>query len=46
MTDPSKKPTGTDANFLERLKIPLDLPVNDIFSPRLKLCVRDTRLGG
>ncbi|CAM9992524.1 unnamed protein product [Ectocarpus sp. 6 AP-2014] len=45
-TNPSKKPSGADANFLERLKVPLDLPVNEIFAPRLKLCVRDVRLGG
>lgn len=45
-TDPSKTPTGTDANFLQRLKIPVELPVEEIFSPRLKLCVRDIRLGG
>lgn len=45
-TNPSKKPTGADANFLERLKVPIDLPVNDIFAPRLKLTVRDVRLGG
>ena len=45
-TNPSKKPSGSDANFLERLKVPLELPVMPIFAPRLKLCVRDTRLGG
>lgn len=45
-TNPSKKPSGADANFLERLKVPLELPVEDIFAPRLKLCVRDVRLGG
>lgn len=45
-TNPSKKPSGADANFLERLTVPLELPVEDIFAPRLKLCVRDVRLGG
>lgn len=45
-TDASKKPSGADANFLQRLKIPLELPVEEIFTPRLKLRVRDTRLGG
>ncbi|CAN0425328.1 unnamed protein product, partial [Laminaria digitata] len=45
-TDSSKKPSGADANFLERLKVPLDLPVEEIYAPRLKLRVRDQRLGG
>ncbi|CAN0349753.1 unnamed protein product, partial [Hapterophycus canaliculatus] len=45
-TNPSKKPSGADANFLERLTVPLDLPVMDMFAPRLKLRVRDVRLGG
>ncbi|CAM9701229.1 unnamed protein product, partial [Scytosiphon promiscuus] len=45
-TNPSKKPSGADANFLERLTVPLDLPVRDMFAPRLKLRVRDSRLGG
>lgn len=45
-TNPSKKPSGPNANFLERLAMPLDLPVKEIFSPRLKLRVVDNRLGG
>lgn len=45
-TNPSKKPSGADANFLERLTIPIKLPTKEIFAPRLKLRVVDNRLGG
>ena len=33
-TTPSHKPTGADANFLQRIKIKMPLPVNEIFAPR------------
>ncbi|CAM9300396.1 unnamed protein product, partial [Phaeothamnion confervicola] len=46
VTNPSKKPSGANANFLERIKLPVELPCREIFAPRLKLRVRDTRLGG
>lgn len=45
-TNPSKKPSGADANFLEHLTVKLDLPADEIFAPRLKLRIVDHRLGG
>jgi hypothetical protein len=33
-TEPSHKPSGTDANFLQRIKIKMPLPANEIFAPR------------
>ena len=45
-TNASKKPSGADANFLERITEKVDLPVEEIFAPRLKLRVYDVRLGG
>lgn len=45
-TKASRKPSGADANFLERMIQEVQLPVHEIYAPRLKLCVRDVRLGG
>ncbi len=45
-TNASKKPSGDNANFLQRIVIPCELPVNPIFTPPLNLRVFDTRLGG
>ncbi|CAM9913483.1 unnamed protein product [Discosporangium mesarthrocarpum] len=45
-TKASRKPSGPNANFLERIKMEVELPLEEIFAPRMKLRVRDTRLGG
>jgi len=45
-TNHSKRPSGTDPNFCERVIIPVDLPVDPLFAPSLNLAVRDRRLGG
>lgn len=45
-TAPSNKPNGPNANFLERLILPVQLPNDPLYSPQLKLEVFDTRLGG
>ncbi|CBN78812.1 conserved unknown protein [Ectocarpus siliculosus] len=46
LTDSSNKPTGRDANFLQRIKMELQLPLDVIYAPRVKIRVYDTRLGG
>ena len=45
-TNNSKKPNTSNPNFLERLTIPISLPMNPIFAQPLFLRVRDFRLGG
>lgn len=45
-TQASNKPEGSNANFLERLVIPIELPDDPLYCPQLKLQVFDTRLGG
>ena len=45
-TTTSKKPTPSNPNFLERMCIPVKLPVDSLFAPPLQLRARDTRLGG
>ena len=45
-TSASKKPTGSNPNFIEQIRIPMKLPVNALFAPALNMRVRDTRLGG
>jgi hypothetical protein len=45
-TNTSKKPTGEDPNFLERLVIPVLLPTNALFASPVKIRAIDTRLGG
>lgn len=42
----SKRPSGANANFQQRLTFPVDLPVNPLFAPSLNATVRDQRLGG
>ena len=45
-TEPSKKPTPDDPNFLQRLVMPVLLPDNALFATPLALRARDLRLGG
>lgn len=46
LTNPSSKPSGRNPNFLERIVIPVTLPVDALFAPRLNISVYDTLLGG
>ncbi|KAJ0394355.1 hypothetical protein P43SY_006836 [Pythium insidiosum] len=46
ITEKSKRPSGSNPNFLQRIVKPVDLPLNAHFAPRLNIIVRDTRLGG
>eukprot|EP01036_Dinobryon_divergens_P025584 gene25584-34147_t len=45
-TKPSKLPDPSNPNFLEKIMMPVDLPLNSLFTTPLKINVRDTRLGG
>lgn len=46
MTERSKRPSGTNPNYLQRVVREVQLPENALFSPRLNVFVKDTRLGG
>jgi len=43
-TKPSKRPTGTNPNFLENLEIPVKLPIDPIYSPVVEVKVFDNRI--
>jgi len=45
-TKNSKKPSGQDPNFMERILVPIDIPVRPIFMPELHCNVVDKRMGG
>jgi hypothetical protein len=45
-TNKSKKPNPSNPNFLEKLIIPVKLPIKSLYSAPLVLTARDTRLGG
>ncbi|CAK4632712.1 unnamed protein product [Aphanomyces euteiches] len=45
-TDKSKRPTGDNPNFLQRIVREVDLPEDPLFAPMLNIMVKDTRLGG
>jgi hypothetical protein len=45
-TTPSSTPTPQNPNFLQVLKIPLDLPLDRIYAPSLDFEVRDYLFGG
>ena len=45
-TKNSKKPSGQDPNFMERILVPIDIPVRPIFMPTLQCNVVDKRMGG
>lgn len=46
LTNPSSKPSGRNPNFLERIVIPVTLPIDALFAPRLNISVYDQLLGG
>ncbi|RLN52392.1 hypothetical protein BBJ29_001062 [Phytophthora kernoviae] len=46
ITDKSKRPSGSNPNFLQRIVKEVELPENAHFAPRLNIIVKDTRLGG
>ncbi|KAJ1447382.1 hypothetical protein M885DRAFT_451451 [Pelagophyceae sp. CCMP2097] len=45
VTKPSSKPSGRNANFLEKQLIYIELPENALFAPRMDLRVYDARVG-
>ncbi|KAE8903430.1 hypothetical protein PF005_g14426 [Phytophthora fragariae] len=46
ITEKSKRPSGSNPNFLQRIVKEVQLPENAHFAPRLNIIVKDTRLGG
>lgn len=46
ITEKSKRPSGSNPNFLQRILKEVELPENAHFAPRLNIIVKDTRLGG
>ncbi|OQS02130.1 hypothetical protein THRCLA_05475 [Thraustotheca clavata] len=45
-TEKSKRPSGSNPNFLQRIVREVELPEVSLFAPMLNVMVRDTRLGG
>lgn len=45
-TNPSSKPSPKNPNFLQRVLIPVKMPVDALFAPRLNVTVSDQLLGG
>ncbi|KAG1697428.1 hypothetical protein DVH05_016302 [Phytophthora capsici] len=45
-TNPSSKPSSRNPNFLQRIVIPVKLPLDSLFAPRLNITVYDQLLGG
>ncbi|EQC29478.1 hypothetical protein SDRG_12726 [Saprolegnia diclina VS20] len=45
-TEKSKRPSGANPNFLQRIVREVELPEDSQFAPMLNIMVRDTRLGG
>lgn len=45
-TAPSKRPSPSDPNFLEKIQLPVKLPLKSIYCSPLSILARDTRLGG
>lgn len=46
ITEKSKRPSGSNPNYLQRILKEVELPENAHFAPRLNIIVKDTRLGG
>jgi hypothetical protein len=42
----SKVPTAVSPNFLQTIKIPIDLPINRLYAPFVDIEVRDVMFGG
>jgi len=45
-TSPSKRPEPMNPNFLEKIKMEVQLPLESVFSSPLQIRARDMRLGG
>lgn len=45
-TNTSSKPSGRNPNFLERIVIPVRVPLDALYAPRLNISVYDQLLGG
>ncbi|CAH0473142.1 unnamed protein product [Peronospora belbahrii] len=45
-TNPSSKPSGRNPNFLQRIVVPVKMPLDSLFAPRLNITVYDQLLGG
>ncbi|ETV80250.1 hypothetical protein H257_06591 [Aphanomyces astaci] len=45
-TEKSKRPSGENPNFLQRIVREVELPEDSLFAPMLNIMVKDTRLGG
>ena len=45
-TQHSKKPSGTNPNYFQRLLVPINIPLNPLFAPSLGISVEDSRFGG
>ncbi|KAF0685790.1 Aste57867_22398 [Aphanomyces stellatus] len=45
-TEKSKRPSGENPNFLQRIVREVELPEDALFAPMLNIMVKDTRLGG
>lgn len=45
-TKPSKKPEPMNPNYLERILMPVELPLNSIYTTPLLIKAHDSRLGG
>jgi len=45
-TKKSNTPSSHDPNFMEQIRLPVRLPVNPLFAPRLDIAAVDSLLGG
>uniref|UniRef100_M4BZV0 C2 domain-containing protein n=1 Tax=Hyaloperonospora arabidopsidis (strain Emoy2) TaxID=559515 RepID=M4BZV0_HYAAE len=45
-TNPSSKPSSRNPNFLQRVVIPVKMPIDALFAPRLNITVYDQLFGG
>ncbi|RLN96364.1 hypothetical protein BBJ28_00020588, partial [Nothophytophthora sp. Chile5] len=45
-TNPSSKPSSRNPNFLQRVIVPVRMPLDSLFAPRLNITVFDQQLGG
>lgn len=45
-TEPSKRPTPQNPNFLQRILVEVELPEKEVFAPPIKINAKDLRLGG
>ncbi|TDH69811.1 hypothetical protein CCR75_006460 [Bremia lactucae] len=45
-TNPSSKPGSRNPNFLQRIVIPVEMPLDSLFAPRLNITLYDQLLGG